>query len=102
MHARMTAVDTKGGIRYGLELVRYLIMLAIAATVLTVISAGFISLVVVLDNIALVLLFFLLSLVASVVSFVVVLGGLAGLSYKVIADGVSIGNRHAEHVNNNS
>jgi len=96
----MPAVDTKDGIRYGIELVRYLVMLAVAATVLSILSAGFVSLMVAFDNILLVLIFFLLSLAASVVSFVVVLGGLAGLSYKVVADGVSVGNQHAARARN--
>lgn len=91
----MAAVDTKDGIRYGLELVRYLVMLAIAAIVLGMLSAGFIFLTTVFDNILLTLIFFILGVAASVISFVVVLGGLAGLSYKVIADGVSVGTRHA-------
>lgn len=97
----MTAVDTKDGIRYGIELVRYLVLLAVAATVLSVFSAGFVALMMVFDNIVVVLFFFLLSLLSSVISFVVVLGGLAGLAYKVVADGVSIGNRHAMRVENN-
>ncbi len=96
----MVAVDTKDGIRYGIELIRYLALLAVAATVLGIFSAGFIALMFVFDNIVVVLFFFLLSLISSVVSFVVVLGGLAGLSYKVVADGVSVGNRHARHVQN--
>jgi len=97
----MPAVDTKDGIRYGIELVRYLVMLAVAATVLSLLSAGFIALMsIVFENILLVLIFFLLSLAASVVSFVVVLGGLAGLSYKVVADGVSVGNQHAARAQN--
>ncbi len=92
----MHAVDTKDGIRYGIELVRYLVMLAVAATVLSMFSAGFVALMMVFDNIVITMFFFLLSLILSVVSFVVVLGGLAGLSYKVVADGVSVGNQHAE------
>lgn len=91
----MAAVNTKEGIQYGLQLVRYLVILAIAATVLGVLSAGFIFLISVVDSTLLTLIFLLLSMASSVISFVVILGGLAGLSYKVIADGVSVGTRHA-------
>lgn len=97
----MPAVDTKDGIRYGLELVRYLILLAVAATALGMVSVGFIVLMSIFDNILLMLIFFVFGLASSVISFVVVLGGLAGLSYKVVADGVSVGNRHAAHIKNN-
>jgi len=85
----MVAVNTTDAIKYGFRLLGYLLAVFVAGGVLIMVGAGFMPTGFSGGNPILGLLFW-------IAGIVVIYAGSLGMLYKVIADGVEIGNRAAD------
>jgi hypothetical protein len=81
----MVAVNTVDGIKYGFRILGYLLAVFLAGGLLVLIGAAFGN-----DNILLTGIFW-------IVGITVIYAGALGLLYKVIGDGVEVGNRAANN-----